>query len=86
MEFNLVDKKWIPCLMLKDSRAEELSLRETLIDAHKISEVFDNSPLVTVSLHRLLLAILHRNFGPASFGKWRELWKEKKWNAEKLNQ
>lgn len=86
MEFNLVDKKWIPCLMLKDNRAEELSLRETLIDAHKISEVFDNSPLVTVSLHRLLLAILHRNFGPASFGKWQELWKEKQWHAEKLNQ
>lgn len=86
MEFNLVDEKWIPCLMLKENRAEELSLRETLTNAHRICEIFDNSPLVTISLHRLLLAILHRNFGPASFGKWQELWKQKQWNTEKLNQ
>lgn len=86
MEFNLIDEKWIPCLMLKENRAAELSLRETLTNAHQISEIFDNSPLVTISLHRLLLAILHRNFGPESFGKWKELWRQKQWNSEKLNQ
>ena len=73
-EFNLVDQPWIPCLQRDGGKPQELSLRDTLIGAHEIRELFDNSPLVTVSLHRLLLAILHRNFGPASFGEWKELW------------
>ena len=73
MEFNLVDEKWIPCLIAGEKSPQEFSLREVLVQAHEISEIFDNSPLVTISLHRLLLAILHRNFGPASFSKWKEL-------------
>lgn len=84
-EFNLIDEPWVPCLMLEGDAAREFGLRETLQRAHEIREIFDNSPLVTVALHRLLLAILHRNFGPASFGAWKDLWKEKRWNADKIN-
>ncbi len=86
MEFNLIDEKWIPCLIAGEKSPQEFSLRETLVQAHEISEIFDNSPLVTISLHRLLLTILHRNFGPRSFSKWKELWNQKKWNAEKINE
>jgi len=71
--FNLVDEKWIPCIML-DGTTSEFSLLETLARAHEIKEVFDQSPLITASLHRLLLAILHRNFGPASIQEWRAIW------------
>jgi CRISPR system Cascade subunit CasA len=81
--FNLVSEKWIPCLT--DDGAAEFSLRDVLTQAHTIKEVSDDSPLVTVALHRLLLAILHRNFGPASFDEWKELWRQGKWDEAKLN-
>lgn len=81
-EFNLVDREWIPCLMRTGNQPRELSLRDVLIEAHNIREVFDDSPLVTVALHRLLLAILHRNFGPTSFNEWKELWRRGKWDGE----
>jgi len=71
--FNLVDKKWIPCLML-NGEPNELGLLETLSKAHEIREIFDPSPLVTAALYRLLLAVLHRNFGPASVEEWKAIW------------
>ncbi len=83
-EFNLVDREWVPCLMRDGNQPRELSLRDVLLEAHNIREVFDDSPLVTVALHRLLLAILHRNFGPASFGEWKELWNCGKWDGQAI--
>ena len=59
-EFNLVDQPWIPCLQRDSGKPQELSLRDTLTRAHEIRELPDDSPLVTVSLHRLLLAILQQ--------------------------
>ena len=81
--FNLIDQPWIPCTMLDGSHAE-LSLRETLLQAHEICVIFDQSPLVTAALHRLLLAILHRNFGPASQSKWQTLWRTKRFDSARL--
>lgn len=78
--FDLVDEPWIPCL-LPDGSPRECSLEEVLLDAHRIREVFDSSPLVTAALHRLLLAILHRNFGPASPEQWMKLWAARRWDA-----
>jgi len=73
--FNLIDEKWIPCLMVSNGKKEELSIKETLFRSQEIKEICDTSPLVTVTLHRLLLAVLHRNFGPANEEDWGELWK-----------
>lgn len=73
--FNLVDEPWIPCC---DSTGQRvlLGLEETLARAHELSEVYDDSPLVTVTLHRLLLAILHHLLqGPKDMAAWAELWK-----------
>lgn len=83
-EFNLTEEPWIPCLMLETNETKDLSLFEVLTRAHEIKEITDNSPLVVVSLHRLLLAILHRNFGPTSFENWKEFWRKGSWDAEKL--
>ncbi|MCX7419853.1 MAG: type I-E CRISPR-associated protein Cse1/CasA [Planctomycetia bacterium] len=73
MSFNLIDEPFIPCLDMQGMPCE-LSLRDTLLRASDLRELRDDSPLVTVALHRLLLAILHRNFGPVSLTKWKELW------------
>jgi CRISPR system Cascade subunit CasA len=64
--FDLVNDRFIPCVTL-DGEAREFGLRQTLAQAHRIGELRDKSPLVTLALHRLLLAILHRCYqGPKS--------------------
>jgi CRISPR system Cascade subunit CasA len=83
--FNLVDEPWIQCVMAADNRGRELSLREVLAQAPAIREIYDPSPLVTVSLHRLLLAVLHRNFGPANTEAWVALWRRGAWAMERLD-
>jgi CRISPR system Cascade subunit CasA len=70
---------------MRDGAACELSLAETLARAHEIGEIFDESPLVTLALHRLLLAILHRNFGPSANREWLRLWKRGRWDGQKLS-
>jgi CRISPR system Cascade subunit CasA len=71
--FNLIDEQWIPCITSGSSK-EELGLLDTLLRAHTLLELHDPSPLVTASLHRLLLAVLHRVFGPESVEEWQRLW------------
>jgi CRISPR system Cascade subunit CasA len=83
LSFNLVDEKWIPCIWL-DGSADELGILEILIKADKIQEIFNPSPLVTASLHRLLLAILHRNFGPASTKEWKQIWQSGCFDEKRL--
>jgi CRISPR system Cascade subunit CasA len=56
--FNLVSEPWIPVKV--GGKLELYSLEKTLIDAAEIERIEDASPLVTVALHRLLLAVLHR--------------------------
>lgn len=72
--FNLVDQPWVPCVLRGEESLQLLSLRETLARASHITEIVDPSPLVTVALHRLLLAILHRCYGPATIDDWQALW------------
>jgi len=71
--FNLVDEDWIPCVA-PDGRVVYRSILATLTDPVGFTEVRDQSPLVTVALHRLLLAVLHRVFGPKSPAEWGQLW------------
>jgi len=84
-QFNLVDQGWIPCILPKPGgTARELGIRETLARAHEIAEIFDASPFVTVAIHRLLLAILHRNFGPENQTAWKALWDRGAFDSAKL--
>lgn len=84
ISFNLVDEPWLP-IVWPDGTAGEVGLRDALVRAHEIRELVDGSPLVTVSLHRLLLAILHRSFGPKTFEAWKALWRQGQWDAETLD-
>ncbi|MDQ3045148.1 MAG: type I-E CRISPR-associated protein Cse1/CasA [Chloroflexota bacterium] len=80
--FDLVSEPWIPCIRL-DGVAQEYSLEGVLRDGPQIRELFDPSPLVTVSLHRLLLAILHRShMGPTNMREWTELWRRANWDPD----
>src|SRR5260370_40777608 len=84
MTFNLTSEPWLPCLM-PDNSLTEMGLEEALVSAPKIRELSDPSPIVTFALHRLLLAILHRNFGPENESEWKALWERGSWNREALS-
>src|SRR4051794_12147009 len=84
ISFNLVDEPWVP-VVWQDGTVGEVGLRDALVRAHEIRELVESSPLVTVSLHRLLLAILHRTFGPETFEAWKALWRRGHWDAETLD-
>ena len=71
--FNLIDEPWIPCTMLDGAR-RSLGLRETLTQAQAIRELGGDSPLEVAALHRLLLAVLHRNFDIGDSQQWGALW------------
>ncbi|NLE46174.1 MAG: type I-E CRISPR-associated protein Cse1/CasA [Chloroflexi bacterium] len=83
-EFNLIDEPWIPCMDLHGRRVEH-GIRDALLNAHVLREVCDDSPLVTVALHRLLLAILYRlHNGPRGFRAWVSLYACKAFNSDKV--
>ncbi len=72
--FNLIYQNWVPCIDLH-GQSIEYGIRDTLLKAHELREVCDDSPLVTVAVHRLLLAILYRaHCGPQDFRAWSSLY------------
>jgi len=83
--FDLLRSPWIPCIQ-NDGVPTELSLRDTLVQAHELRELGGESPLVTASLYRLLLAVLHRaSEGPANADEWANLWNAGRWDAAHLD-
>ena len=83
--FDLTESAWIPCVPLAGGPTRELGIRETLLRAHELGEIQDDSPLVTVSLHRLLLAVLHRACGPTTPEEWGRLWQAGRFPEAEVN-
>lgn len=82
--FNLVDRPWIPCVTV-EGKYEEQSLLQVLTEPHRVREIVDPVPTITVALHRLLLAILHRALdGPRDEDEWAALWEKGRWDPERL--
>jgi len=79
-QFNLIDEAWLPCVRL-DGKPVQVGLFEALAQAHALRELQGENPLATAALHRLLLAILHRNFGPQDAEAWFALWQAGRWDA-----
>lgn len=83
LSFNLIDQPWIPSMMAGDPI--DVSLRDVLHQAQEIDEIADPSPLVTVAIHRLLLAVLHRVYGPKSEEQWADMWEARAWRLTDLD-
>ncbi len=81
--FNLIDEPWLLCVD-EDGGPVRLGLYDALARAHTLRELQGETPLATVALHRLLLAILHRNFGPQNNRAWQRLWMAGRWDAGTL--
>ncbi|MGH2966462.1 MAG: type I-E CRISPR-associated protein Cse1/CasA [Solirubrobacterales bacterium] len=72
--FDLLAAPWIPVLR-PDGSPEMVGLRDALLRASDILAIDDSSPLATVALHRLLLAIVHRaHDGPRGVDAWEAIW------------
>ncbi len=78
--YNLLEEPWIPCTML-DGTATAESIRTLLEHAHERIEITTSSPVITIALHRLILAVIHRairppsaSAGPADADAWEQLW------------
>jgi len=72
--FSLWSEPWIPVQRL-DGKADRVSLLEVLTQAHDLRDVLDPSPLVTVALHRLMLALIYRTHRLDGMSDWQRLWK-----------
>lgn len=82
--YNLLEEKWLPCV-ISDNALRDLSLREVLLDAPDVREIVGDSPPVTIALHRLLLAILHRALNaPQNAEQWNEIREAKSFDRAKL--
>ncbi len=79
--YNLIDKKWIPCLR-ENAGTDYLGLRDVLTNAPQIVEILGESPPITVAIHRLLLAILHRALdAPKDANDWQRIWKNESFDT-----
>ena len=81
--FNLVDQPWISCLD-QLGLTKELSIKQTFGQAHELRGFQGESPLVNAALYRLLLAFLHRLFGPANMNEWNKLWHAGKFDMSRI--
>lgn len=72
--FSLIEQCWIPVRPLGGGAVKEVGLRELLLHADQFGRIDDPSPLVTVALYRLALAVLHRAlsgpYDPAQAADW----------------
>jgi len=83
--FNLIDEPFIPCVAV-DGRSCELGLRETLARAHELREISAGSPLVECALHLLLLAVVHRTYGPPDARTWAAIWQSDRFDPGPLGE
>jgi CRISPR system Cascade subunit CasA len=74
MRFNLLEDRWLPVIPLNGPAAEEVSLAGLLRDARRYRRLAGTTPTMTAALHRIVLALVHRVYGPASLCRWGELW------------
>lgn len=82
--YDLTREPWIPCAI--DQGIRQFSLSDVLTEAHNIREIIGENPPVTIALHRLLLAIIHRSFrGPKDADAWAEMYEAGKFDAGKIH-
>lgn len=74
MSFNLLIKPWIPVSEKKSGATREVGICDALLKAHEWGEIQCASPLATVAILRMLLAILHRTCQPATLEDWQAMW------------
>lgn len=83
--FNLLSEPWLPALFEGEGLPRDVSIQEALARAHDIIKLGNESPLETISMHRLLLAITHRVFPIRDDEEWQELWEAGSFNQASVD-
>lgn len=73
LSFDLLTQPWIPIVNVH-GEPDEVGLEALLRDAHRIRRIAGDTPSMTAALHRLVLALMHRAYGPATEQDWARLW------------
>ncbi|WP_433270612.1 type I-E CRISPR-associated protein Cse1/CasA [Actinosynnema sp. CS-041913] len=81
--FDLLTERWIPVLD-EHGDADEIGLEQVLTRAHGLLRIVGETPPMTAALYRLVLALLHRGYGPPSEEAWGALWTAKEFPEEPL--
>ena len=77
-DFNLLDEPWIPCLFMGERQVSLLSIRDVLFQADKIDRIVHESPIVSLCLHRLLIAVIYAALrGPDRVSALQELFEDR---------
>lgn len=85
LTFSVAKEPWITCVNLEGEVVHE-GLHDVLEDAHQLKEVSEASPLVTASVYRLLIALVHRIYQPQNLEDWENLWKGERFAGEPLDE
>ncbi|WP_330274992.1 type I-E CRISPR-associated protein Cse1/CasA [Lentzea sp. NBC_00516] len=70
--YDLRTQPWLP-VVDRDGNHELVSLTRLVLNAHRIRRIVGETPSMTAALHRLVLALLHRVYGPPSEEEWARL-------------
>lgn len=81
--FNLIDDPFIP--VTRGDATRVVSIREVLIHADQYRSISASLPHVNAAVARLLLAILHRVFGPEDYDAWDDLWRKGSFASPELD-
>ncbi|MCE7933304.1 MAG: type I-E CRISPR-associated protein Cse1/CasA [Chlorobi bacterium CHB2] len=84
--FDLTTEEWIP-LITHHGDLQTVGLRDALARSHEFREVYCNSPLETIALNRLLLALAIRIF-PESLDEdmWMEMYNRGSFNSTPITE
>lgn len=82
--FNLLKEKWIAC-QLMDGTMTTAGIYDALTRAHTMRAITSNFGTEKAAIYRLLLAILHRVFGPSSHKEWQQIWDKGRFDQESLD-
>lgn len=84
--FNLLDEPWIPCRKVNNNEVVRVSLSTLIVEAPSWQRIEHASPLVTISIYRVVLALLHRALqGPEDYFAAKKLIQTGSFPKEKVN-
>jgi CRISPR system Cascade subunit CasA len=81
--FNLIDEPWIPCVD-HQGQLVEVGLHDLLLQAQHLQAICCETPLMTAAMMPVVLALLHRVFGPEGSDEWEVLWEMGQFPSEPL--
>jgi CRISPR system Cascade subunit CasA len=75
--FDLLTEPWIRCELL-DGTTADFGIRDLFARAHELRTIADPSPLATIGIYRLLLAIMDRALAPTTRAEWVAVWEQRR--------